>query len=60
MKTPNQKATEFLKHSNSLTALMYIDEIIKSIKKIKGYDEIKKYWSEVRLEVTNYSNKKRK
>lgn len=59
MKTPNQKAIEFLKHSNSFTALIYIDEIIKSIKNIKGYDEIKKYWNEVRLEVNN-TNIKRK
>ena len=55
MKTPNQKAAEFINHSNSFIALIYIDEIIKSIKKIKGYDEIKKYWNEVRLEVNKYN-----
>ena len=59
MKTPNQKAAEFINHSNNSIALIYIDEILKSIKKIKGYDEIKKYWNEVRLEVENYKTNKK-
>jgi hypothetical protein len=51
MKTPRQKAIELLTLMTKDQALVCINEILKSMRKIKGYDEIKNYWKAVKKEM---------
>jgi hypothetical protein len=51
MKTPKQKAIELITLMSKETSLICVNEILKSMRKIKGYDEIKNYWKAVKKEI---------
>ena len=51
MKTPKQKAIELVSLLSKDLAIICVNEIIKSFRKVKGYDEIKNYWKEVKKEI---------